>query len=339
MITNCFRPQRVRTTFKRLIPLALISVSTLVTASDADPYVAVYDTVIQANADAAVARCDDVRKALDSTDDDQRHQAFVGLAEGWARVQASYILGGYDMGAMDYPLMVDYFHRGKEDVHNTLARLINGDTPPEVALYKNSYKTLGALDDVLFSGPWSERRQALANVMATHVCRKLTQIRDGYREHRDEVLDDPDKALSLLINAEIESIYKTRDWRIAQVSGLTKKTLGQPMPQNQQYPYSEASWAAIGAIIDTHAQLLAADGQPNVATIARGKGGDDAMTAVQTALGEAVQAYRDTPANHQFDTNAMIPLFQALQDLQKAFYRQLVGRLGVTANLIDADGD
>ncbi|GAB6039615.1 hypothetical protein [Endothiovibrio diazotrophicus] len=308
-------------------------------AAGRDPYVAIYDDVLQANADRAVERCTDLQQRLGEPSAERRHDAFVALAQAWARVEASYILGGYDMDAMDYPLMVDYFHLGKEDVHATLARLIEGDAPPARALYKNSYKTIGALDDVLFSGPWSPRREALAEVIAATVCRNLTRIRDGYRAHRADYLEDPKKALSLLINAEIENLYKTRDWRIAQISGLTKQTLGKPEPHHQQYPYSEASWAAIGAIIATHRQLLAEDRQPNLATIAHRQQADAGLATIQAALRATEQAYRDTPPDHHFGTREMIPIFQGLLDMQKAFYRQLVGRLGVTAAIIDADGD
>jgi len=307
--------------------------------AERDPYVAIYDDVLQANADRSVERCSSLQQAIADPSEEKRHGAFVELAQAWARVEASYILGGYDMDAMDYPLMVDYFHRGKEDVHESLARLIEGDSPAAKALYKSSYKTLGALDDVMFSSAWSPRREALAKVIAGTVCRNLTRIRDGYREHRADYLDDPKKALSLLINAEIENIYKTRDWRIAQISGLTKQTLGKPSPQKQQYPYSQASWAAIGAIIATHQQLLAEEQQPNIATIAHRKKADEGLASIQEALRMTEQAYRDTPPDHAFGTGEMIPLVQGLLDVQNAFYRQLVGSIGVTANLIDADGD
>jgi hypothetical protein len=305
----------------------------------ADPYAAVYDRVLQGNADRAVKDCSGLQAALESGSTERRHAAFVELAKAWASVQASYILGGYDIDAMDYPLMIDYFHMGKEDVRETLGRLIESDTPASKALYKNSYKTMGALDAVMFSGPWSDRRAELASVIAGNLCRRLAQIRDGYREHRADFLGDRDKALSLLINAEIESIYKTRDWRIAQVAGLTRRSLGQQMPQNQQYPYSHASWAVIGAIIDTHEQLLGEDRQPNVASIAHGKKADAGLAAVQEALQATEQAYRETRPDHGFATRDMIPVFQGLLDLQQAFYRHLVASVGVTANLIDADGD
>lgn len=319
--------------------LVLLGTSSLTKATELEPFKVIYDQVIQTNAAGAVSYCISLQQTLNSESAEQRHSAFVQLVEGWASVQASYVLGGYDMDAMDYPLMVDNFHMGKEDIHESLARLIKSDTAATKALYKTSYKTLGALDDVMFSGPWSARRKELADVMAVNVCKKLALIRDGYREHRAEFLEDPDKALSLLINAQIEDIYKTRDWRIAQISGLTKKTFGQPMPQKQQYPYSQASWAAIGAQMKTHHRLLAEDLQPNMATIAHQKKAEEGMAAVQADLQAALLAYRETPAGHHYDTNDMIPFYQGLKDLQTTFYDQLVSRMGVTAKLIDADGD
>ena len=317
----------------------LLATPGLSNAAEQDPYVAIYDKVIQTNANNVVNYCTDLQQALGSDSAEQRRQAFMQLTEGWGRVQASYILGAYDIDAMDYPLMVDYFHMSKENIHESLERVMKSDTKASKALYKNSYKTLGALDDVMFSGPWTERRHEMADVISTSVCKRLTRIRDGYQAHRADFLADQDKALSLLVNAEIENIYKTRDWRIAQISGLTKKTLGKPEPEHQQYPYSEASWGFIGAILATNEQLLADDQQPNVATIVYAKDGGEGLAPVQEALNASLLAYQEAPADHNYNTNDMIPLFQGLLDLQKAFYRQLVGRIGVTASLIDADGD
>ena len=324
---------------KHLSVLLLICLTSFAFATDKGPYTAIYDRVIQPNADHAALQCTNMETALQSNDKQLRLNAFVNLTKAWAKVKATYVLGGYDMDAMDYPFLIDYFHMGNENIHQTLQRIIDSDTKASTALYKNSYKTLIALDDVMFSGPWSARRQALAKVITGTVCSRIAAVQKGYKTHRDDFLKNKDKALSLLVNAEIESIYKTRDWRIGQLSGLTKKTLGQTFPEKQQYPYSKATWATIGAILDTHEQLLASDKQPNVATIAHAKQGDKSMTAVQQALAASLNAYKNTPPNHQYNTSDMIPIFQSLLDLQKTFYSQLVGSLGVTANLIDADGD
>lgn len=327
---------------KILTPLSficLVSVPMLSHAVQKDPYASIYDNVLQHNADNAVQYCAELKGALDSDSGDVRHQAFEQLAKGWGQVQASYILGGYDMNAMDYPLMVDFFHSGNEDIHASIERLIGRDSKPETALYKNSYKTMTAIDSVMFSGEWSERRKAFAEVMVTNVCKRFTQISNGYKANRDAFLFDVDKGLSLVVNAQIEHIYKTRDWRIAQVSGLTKANLGETKPEHQQFPYSEASWAFIGGVLETNQQLLGEDKQPNVATIAYEKHGSEGIKSVQNALTASVDAYNNTPADHNFNLNDMIPLFQGLLDVQKAFYRELVSRIGVSANLIDADGD
>lgn len=325
--------------FTSLSFVCLLSAPMLSYGQEANPYASIYDNVIQHNADNAVNYCINLQDALESDSADVRHQAFVQLAEGWGQVQASYILGDYDMNAMDYPLMVDYFHSGNEDIHETIERLVGRDTKASTALYKNSYKTMGAIDSVMFSGEWSERRKELAEVMVENVCKRFTQISDGYKDSRDAFLSDVDRGLSLVVNAEIEHIYKTRDWRIAQVSGLTKANLGETKPEHQQYPHSQASWAFIGGILETNKQLLAEDQQPNVATIAYGKNGHEGINAVQVALEASLLAYKNTPADHNFNLNDMIPVFQGLLDVQKAFYRHLVSEVGVSANLIDADGD
>jgi len=325
--------------FVCLLSVPLISHAELNIEHTKDPYASIYDNVIQHNADNAVQYCANLQTSLSSSSSEARHQAFVTLAEGWGRVQASYILGNYDMNAMDYPLMIDYFHSGNEDIHESIERLIGRDTNAKTALYKNSYKTMGAIDSVMFSGEWSERRKEFAEVMVANVCKRFSQISDGYKANRDAFLFDVDKGLSLVVNAEIEHIYKTRDWRIAQISGLTKANLGETKPEHQQFPYSQASWAFIGGILETNRQLLAEDQQPNVATIAYKKHGKEGIHAVQVALASSLLAYKNTPADHNFNLNDMIPIFQGLLDVQKAFYRHLVSQIGVSANLIDADGD
>lgn len=325
--------------FSPLAFICLLSVPLLSNAQEKDPYASIYDNVLQSNADNAVQYCSNLQTALESDSGDVRHQAFVQLAEGWGRVQASYILGDYDMNAMDYPLMIDYFHSGNEDIHESIERLLARDTKASTALYKNSYKTMGAIDSVMFSGEWSERRKEFAKVMVANVCKRFTQISEGYKENRDTFLFDVERGLSLVVNAEIEHIYKTRDWRIAQVSGLTKANLGVTKPEYQQYPYSQASWDFIGGLLETNRQLLAEDLQPNLATIAYEKHGKEGIRAVQAALNNSLIAYKNTPADHNFNLNDMIPIFQGLLDMQKAFYRHLVSQIGVSANLIDADGD
>lgn len=304
-----------------------------------DAYAAIFDKVLQANADAAVAACHELQQTLNSPSDDKRHTAFVALAQAWTKVRASYVLGGYDMAAMDYPLLIAYFHVGKEDLHESLEQIVEGTLPPASALYKNSYKTLRALDDVMFSGPWLPRREQMAGFITGHLCKRLAQVSEGYRAHRGDFLADPEHALSLLINAEIESLYKTRDWRIAQIIGLTKKSLGQQQPDKQEYPYSQASWPVIGAIIAAHEQLLAEDRQPNIATIAHARQAGEGLILIQKGLSETARAYQAVPPDKAFDLQATIPVFQGLLDTQKAFYRHLVGRIGVTASIIDADGD
>ncbi|MBZ4023750.1 hypothetical protein CKO11_14955 [Rhodobacter sp. TJ_12] len=303
-------------------------------------YRAIYDTILQADAGAAVASCAALQTTL--TPDSAasaRQAAFVALAQDWGRVQAAYVLGGYDWDAMDYPLLIDTFHVGKEDIHASLARAIESDSAPKTALFKNAYRTLTALDDLMFSGPWSPRRAELAQVAADTVCQRLDQIAQGYVQARAAFLEDPDKALALLINAQIQNIYKIREWRIAEVVGLNRKTLGKVLPENAQYPFNpEASWAAIGAMLDTHARLLAEETQPNIATIAavKDQGG---MAEVQTALAAAQAVYNGATLADYTDTAKMVPLFAALQKVQKAFYDHVALSLGVAAGLVDADGD
>ncbi|MBN2739798.1 MAG: hypothetical protein JXR35_02745 [Rhodobacteraceae bacterium] len=320
--------------FASLMPLAAA-------AQEVQPaYEAIYDGILLADSDATVQSCHAMAGTLATDSTAQtREDAFTALATGWGRVEASYILGGYDMDAMDYPLLIDMFHNGKEDLHASLKRAIQSTSAPQKALYKNAYRSITALDDMLFSGPWSERRQALAQEITGSLCKRFEKVRQGYLNHRDNFLANPDEALGLLMNAQIQSLYKTRDWRISEVAGLTKKTLGQAHPENRQYRWGDASWPVIGAVLDTHWRLLAADAAPNISTIATARGAGAGLASVQDMLGEAIEAYKSVPEDQAFAPREAVPIINGLQRAQNAYYNSLALLIGVTLGLVDADGD
>ena len=300
----------------------------------------IYDNIIVSDAALAVDECTAMVDVLnDDSGDDARHDAFVNLASAWARVQAVYVLGGYEENAVDYPLLIDTYHVGKEDIPAKLERAIASDSEPETALFKNSYRTLTALDYLLFSDEWSPRRKALSQLAADTVCARLDTLHTDYLAQREAFLDDQPNAMKLMINAVIQSAYKTRDWRIGEVAGLTRKTLGKVLPENAQFPNNlDASWATIGAIIDTHRRLLIKTDSINIAKLSAGYGRGD-LPEVQTALNEAQAAYDAATVDDFTSTETMIPLYSALKDVQSALYENVAGSLGVAAGLVDADGD
>ena len=303
-------------------------------------YGVVYDDIITADAANAVKQCEALRKQLSTnTSASVRHEAFVKLADAWGRVQAIYILGDFEENAVDYPLLIDTFHAGNEDIPAKLARAINSDSEPKTALFKNAYRTLTALDYLMFSDKWTERRMALSQVAAETVCSRLQTLHDDYVTQRTAYLDDPKKAMASMIDAIIQGTYKTRDWRIGQVAGLTRKTLGKTLPENAQFANNlEASWAAIGAIIDTHRRLLIKETSINITTLAIGSGRGD-LPQVQMTLQDAQTAYDAATYSDYTNTVKMEPLYAALKDVQSALYDHVAGSLGVSAGLVDADGD
>ena len=304
-------------------------------------YGVIYDDIITADATQAVTTCSALLSVLgEESSAEARNDAFVTLADAWARVQAIYILGGFEENAIDYPLLIDTFHHGNENIPAKLERAINSDSDPKTALFKNAYRTLTALDYLMFSGDWSTRRQLLSQLAAETVCSRLETLQADYISQRDAYLDDPKKAMTQMIDAVIQSAYKTRDWRIGQVAGLTRKTLGETLPENAQFPNNpEASWAAIGAIIDTHVRLLIKGTSINITSLAVAYGRGD-LPEVQEAVKEAQTAYgAATFEDYYTNTEKMVPLYAALKNVQGALYDYVAASLGVSAGLVDSDGD
>jgi|GEM_PF-4232524 len=319
--------------------LILVFVGGLVCAQDytQNAYENIYDQVLQADAEQAVVSCQALQATLDKGAK-QRLAGFTQLVSAWAKVDANFILADYQTEVADYPILIDYFHVGKEDIVQSMQRIIGTSMPAGQALYKNSYQSLRALDVVMFSGQWSKRRAELAQAILHRACGRITAVLKAYQQSRVAFLANTHQALSVLVNASLNVIYKTRDQRIGQVSGLTKKTLGQFLPGDQQYPYSKASWAVIGADLNALQAIWSSATAPNLSTVVAAKKADRYLSALEKAMTATLTAYHRIPDTKAFDTESVIPIFQGLKDMQNAIYGLVIG-IGVTPQIIDADGD
>ncbi|UJF25101.1 hypothetical protein L0B52_02860 [Suttonella sp. R2A3] len=308
--------------------------------SDDEALAGIYDQVLKTNAAQAIGACSSLQEALGGGIEGLPYEtAFSELVVAWKQVEATYMLGSIDVAAIDFPTYIDMFHMGNEDINQSLARALDGDSEPKTALFKNAYKTIGALEYLLYQEAKSPRQLAFAQVATDNLCRRFGDIAQVLDDAQGDYMNNPDKSTALLLNALVESVYKTREWRVGDPAGLSRKYGGSPDPARAEYRLSGQSLPAIRAILATHQQMIGEDAQPNLATIAYNHGADEAIALAQGDLLTAIAAAEVMEVGEDLTPENAQALFDAMSALQTDYYQHLVKSLDVVAKILDADGD
>ncbi|ELA09165.1 hypothetical protein MOMA_02120 [Moraxella macacae 0408225] len=305
----------------------------------------IYDNVLQKNAHNAVNACQMLSKTLQNTTAGERtknlHQDFRNLALAWKKVEATYIAGELDINATDIPRHLDIFHIGNENIREQMQKVVNNNQPPNVALFKNSYKTINALEAVLYQDDsLSERELQLATAINDNICRQLTAIDDTYKAQKPQFLAEPKKSLSMLINTLASQSHFLKEWRIADVAGLSKKYDNKPSGERAEFYLSGLSLDAIKAILDTQSELITPQDYANLVQIAQIYNAEPVLADNQVLLNNAKSQLRElTPDILASRQQATVALYNTVNQLQSGYYQNLIHALPVAAVILEADGD
>lgn len=303
----------------------------------------VYQNVLLNNSQQAVHACNSMQRALNNAKPNQLplNKPFTQLVSAWKKVETTYILGSYDYKTVDYHRFIDMYNMGNENLHKALMRALASKNDVNKSLYKNSYKTIGALEIVLNAPQKNTRQLAMAKHITMNICQNLQSINQAYVKYGQKIKSDPKKATSLLLNSLIDSVYKAREWRIGNPAGLSRKYAGKPNENRAEYPLSGASVVAIQAILQTHQQVLGKQNYTNLATWVQQQGADEkkAVAVVQADLNQAIRNSRNLPKSKPFSSAKAKVLYNSLRKLHTDYYQQLMKSLGLVATILDADGD
>ncbi|MGY0399407.1 MAG: hypothetical protein ACWIPH_05625, partial [Ostreibacterium sp.] len=75
---------------------------------------------------------------------------FADLVKNWKKVQTAYVLGELNSDMIDTPRLIDVYHEGNEDLDKQLTHALKTAEPAKIALFKNSFKSINALDFLLY---------------------------------------------------------------------------------------------------------------------------------------------------------------------------------------------
>lgn len=296
-----------------------------------------YDNVILKDSKQTLV---DIKKLTDSIKNDNINEAkkgFSKLVKSWKSVEAFYILGDLDEDYLDTPRYLDMYHQGNEDIKAQLDLILKSDEALKLALFKNSHKTINALEYILFTKDLKIKR---TKNVALKITKKMQQyfqeIFDGYVKNKEKFIKDEKLANYVIVNSLIENSYKLKEWRIGDTAGLSKKYLNKANNKRAEFFISKNSIPAIVAIIDTHLKVLDKQNFKNYGSLAKSYG---ASTSIDEAISHLKDAKNYALKKQNDDLSNSSNLYASLKKLYYIYYINLIEKLQVTSKILDADGD
>jgi predicted lipoprotein len=268
---------------------------------------------------------------------DLNDKNFTNFIKSWKKVEAIYFAGEFDENYLDTPRYMDVFNNLKEDLNSQMKRVIESNDPVNVALFKNSFKSVNALEYVLYNDKdISKREKELSIAILDSLISHLEGIQDVYKEYLTVKPKDIKWENALIINTLIGSSYRLKEWRVGNPSGLSSKFKNDAKNERAEYFLSKNSFSAIEAILEAQRQIVETKDYYNFVNVAKEKNAQKDIALALTKIDEA-KANLAKLKNDDF-SNAN-ELFKNVKDLHNIYYLSLIEQLGLSPKVLDADGD
>ena len=268
---------------------------------------------------------------------DLSDENFTKFIKSWKKVEALYFAGDLDENFADTPRYMDVFNNLKEDLNTQMQRLIESKDEPKVALFKNSFKTVNALEYILYNDKEiTPREKAIAIEILNSFISNLEAIKKVYETFLTSKPKDEKMERGLILNTLIASSYKLKEWRIGNASGNSSKFKNDVKNERAEYFLSKNSFAAIDAILEAHKEVLLKSKNYDFATYALEKGAAIELLGIVDNINLMQEKLRKLPKDDFTKANN---LFNSAKDIHNAYYVTLVEKLSISAKILDADGD
>lgn len=297
----------------------------------------IYEKVILKDIKTTLIDIENLKKTITKKDEKKSKKEFSNLVSSWKSVETIYILGDINEDFIDTPRYIDIFHNGNEDITKQLDRAIKSNDEIKIALFKNSTKSINALEYILFAKDIKIKRvNEIALTILNRISSHIQDIQNEYLSKKDEFLKNVKKANAVIINAIIQNTYKLKEWRIGDVMGLTKKYLGKADNKRAEYFLSKSSAIAIEAILNTYKNILDnnsyIDYGDYLIKITDGK----EMKKLRAALKKSLQLVEEIN-NDDFSNSKK--LYENVNIIHIVLFVEMLEELSINAKILDADGD
>ena len=296
-----------------------------------------YEKVIIADVKRAVKDIKSLKEAVVKKDERKSKEEFSKLVNSWKSVETFYILGDINEDFIDTPRYIDIFHNGNEDIREQLDRAIKSKDEIRVVLFKNSLKSINALEYMLFSKDIKNiRENKITITILDRIISHLNDIKDEYILQKAKFLSDLKKANAVTINAIIQNTYKLKEWRVGDIAGFTKKYEDNPDNKRAEYFLSKNSSNAIEAVLNTYKNILDnkefTDYGDYLIRLTDGK----EMKRLRESLNKSLELVKQIK-NDDF-SNAK-ELYENINTIHVVLFVEMLEELSINAKILDADGD
>ena len=268
---------------------------------------------------------------------DLNTQNFTNFLQSWKKVEALYFAGDLNEDFLDTPRYIDIFNNLKEDLNSQMKMVIESKDDAKTALFKNSFKTINALEYMIFNdNEISKREKELSIVILNSMISHLEEIKTVYETYLLKPTKDEKWENALVINTLIASSYRLKEWRIGNASGNSSKFKNDVKNERAEYFLSQNSFNAIDAILEAHNQIVKKNQYYDFAAFALEKVAAIQLLVVIDKIKEMQDELKVLPKDDFTKANK---LFNSAKDLHNAYYVSLIEQLSITGKILDADGD
>ncbi len=316
--------------------VVLVVVFMVQIAFSAEYLVSISKNILIKNARDASVKSEKLVEALSKKDLKASRERFKESIVAWKKVQATYVAGDFDEMMIDIPRLFDIYHHGNEDIHAQLSRIFASDEALEFALFKNSHKSINALEFTLFAKETLTQREfQAAKIMAEAINTYISEIYEFYKANHQTFVGNEPKANSAILNALIDSSYKLKEWRVGDGGGFSKKYRKDADDSRNEYYLSKLSKEAVEAIITAHGQLMFDKEYQNFSTMVIQAGAEQELEIIREALRRSLMLL--DLDSESFASNRA--LYESLERVHYGYYLSLITALQITSKIVDADGD
>ncbi len=300
----------------------------------------VYDHIIFKNIKEASQNLSQLNKFVDANASNQElKNGFIQMMMSWKKVQTLYLAADLDEAYIDIPRYIDTFHHGKENIYKQLDRILLSSDALDIELFKNSTKSINALEYLIFKPSQKTKRQKEMIVyILHHIGNHLKTIELFYQENRALFTADSQKINAIIMNALIESSYKLKEWRVGDPAGLSRKYKNSPKNSRSEYPISKLSYKAIEAILLTHQEIIGEQKFMNFSNVIHSAGADKELLSAQNSIKNALKYLHLAPA-YDFNSKEIKLMYKELTALHNSYFISLISALKITSKILDSDGD
>lgn len=262
---------------------------------------------------------------------------FSNFVPAWKRVENFYLASDFNEDVIDTPRYIDIFHNLKENLFTQMQRVVDSKDNVNDEMYKHSFKTINALEYILHSKNYTKRKKEISLVIIRTIITNLNLIKNVYENNNKRFLSEFKWANDLIINSLIESSFKLKDWRIGDISGMSRKYKNKPSNDRAEYYLSKNSKNAIESIIYLHKEVMDSK-KYDFGDMLIENGYKKEVSLIRKMIDLSIQNLKYLK-NENFEDKKIENLYKSISKLHIAYYASLVNALGVTSKILDADGD